>query len=57
MRLRHDPKLQRRVTDAKDEIELFDILDVGNQYLEQHARIRRNAYVSQGYETIEESGP
>jgi superfamily II DNA or RNA helicase len=43
-----------RLADGKDEFELHDVLDVGNEYLAQHARVRRNTYAAQGYETVVE---
>lgn len=41
-----------RVADGKDEFELWDVLDEGNEYLARHARTRRNTYAAQGYETL-----
>jgi superfamily II DNA or RNA helicase len=43
-----------RVADGKDAFEMYDIFDVGNEYLARHARTRRNTYAAQGYETVVE---
>jgi superfamily II DNA or RNA helicase len=37
-----------------DVFELYDVMDVGNPWLEKHSRARRNAYVSESFETIVE---
>lgn len=42
------------VREGGDVFELFDILDVGNEWLEKHSRSRKNAYLSEGFETIVE---
>lgn len=39
---------------GKDEFEMWDVFDVGNEYLAHHARVRRNVYAAQGYETVVE---
>lgn len=42
---------------VKDEHEVWDVLDKGQEWLERHARSRKNAYVKRGYETkIEAEG-
>jgi superfamily II DNA or RNA helicase len=39
---------------GKDTFEMYDVLDLGNEYLERHARARKNTYAAQGYETVVE---
>lgn len=43
-----------KVKDGADVFELWDIYDTGNPWLEKHSRARRNAYLSEGHETIVE---
>ena len=42
------------VREGGDVFEMWDLFDVGNGWLERHAKARRQAYVQEGHETIVE---
>jgi superfamily II DNA or RNA helicase len=42
-----------RIAEGKTEMELWDVLDQGNPWLENHAKQRRGIYISQGYQIVE----
>ncbi len=41
----------------KQECEIYDIADVGNKWMERHARARRNAYIKEGHKVIDVQVP
>lgn len=40
------------VREGGDIFEMWDIMDVGNDWLEDHSKRRRNAYLAEGHETV-----
>jgi superfamily II DNA or RNA helicase len=45
-----------RVTEGKTTFEVYDILDVGNRFLARHAKKRKAAYESEGYNVLVDTG-
>ena len=41
----------------KTEFQVFDVADKGNPWLVKHARARTKAFLSEGFEVIEEAAP
>lgn len=53
--IRVDRKADGSVHEGGDRFEVWDVKDMGNKWLERHARTRLNAYTGEGFETFIEA--